>query len=113
MSMLFYIGKALNAFSDWMPEIPSLAPYRLRVAGPSTSTPPGRSMAGRRIKQLSQVNSCFSQLRMNPGDFRGNIPRLADEMGQGLRDRSDRCLRWPFNSGLRNSEKTAALNESR
>jgi hypothetical protein len=66
-----------------------------------------------RIKQLSQVNSCFSQLRMNPGDFRGNIPRLADEMGQGLRDRSDRCLRWPFNSGLRNSEKTAALNESR
>jgi hypothetical protein len=26
-------------FSDWMPEIPSLAPYRLRVAGPSTSTP--------------------------------------------------------------------------
>jgi hypothetical protein len=27
-----------------------------------------------RIKQLSQVNSCFSQLRMNPGDFRGNMP---------------------------------------
>ena len=26
-----------------------------------------------RIKQLSQVNSCFSQLRMNPRDFRGSI----------------------------------------
>ena len=26
-----------------------------------------------RIKQLSQVNSCFSQLHLDPGDFRANI----------------------------------------
>jgi hypothetical protein len=38
--MLYYFEKALNAFSDWMPEITSVAPCRLCVAGPSTSTPP-------------------------------------------------------------------------